>query len=56
MNKANVMRSQIKGTKVKCYNPDCGHEWEYRGDMIYGCCPSCRRNTKIEIAKLGVKK
>jgi hypothetical protein len=35
-----------------CYNPICLHTWEYRGNMLYGCCPSCRRGVNVELGKI----
>jgi hypothetical protein len=45
-------RSKIKGALVRRYNPLCNHVWRYRGDMLYGCCPSCRHSIKIEWSKV----
>ena len=36
------------GTEIQCLNSECNHVWEYRGNMLYGCCPSCRRNVRIK--------
>lgn len=37
--------------KIKCTNPECGHEWEYKGESkFYVTCPHCYR--KINLNKL----
>jgi hypothetical protein len=41
-----------KGIDIQCYNEACNHEWSYKGSMLYACCPSCRRNVKVELGKI----
>jgi hypothetical protein len=47
-----VRKSQGQGTELQCYNPECNYVWEYRGRMLYGCCPSCRHNVKVKEGRI----
>lgn len=40
-----------KGVDLQCLNEACNHAWNYKGSMLYACCPSCRRNVKLEPGK-----
>jgi hypothetical protein len=34
--------------KLKCKNPKCRREWEYKGDKkFYASCPDCKTSVKI---------
>jgi len=34
--------------KLKCKNPKCRREWEYKGDKrFYASCPDCKNSVKI---------
>ena len=38
---------------LRCPNPICNWEWNYRGHFfIYASCPSCRKNIKIQENKI----
>ena len=44
--------------ELKCTNPECLHEWNYKGFMIWATCPSCRlkvKNPKIKRELIPVK-
>lgn len=42
--------------KLKCHNPECGHEWEYKGNSkFYASCPVCHYKVRIR-GKKGEKK
>jgi len=35
--------------KLKCNNPKCKYEWEYKGKQkFYATCPRCLRKVKIK--------
>lgn len=35
-------------TWVKCHNPKCLREWDYKGDKkFYAACPDCKHSAKI---------
>lgn len=38
-------RKKPEGVLVRC--KFCDYEWRYKGNLLYGCCPSCRHNTNI---------
>lgn len=52
MSQLSKLRAYKKGVRVQCHNPACQHSWEYKGNMLYGCCPSCRNNVNIERGKI----
>ena len=33
---------------VKCSNPECNHEWHYKGDKKRATCGICHRKTNVE--------
>lgn len=39
--------------KLRCYHPDCGYEWNYKGKSpFYATCPHCLRKVRITKAKV----
>lgn len=46
------MSGLIKMIKVKCKNPKCGHEWNYKGtSKFYVTCPHCYNKTSLRVKK-----
>jgi len=44
-----MTKKKDKPIKLKCTNPECNYEWDYKGQSpFYATCPRCYRKINIK--------